>query len=122
MKTTMRLSLLVPFLALAMKSADSFSILPSAQPKMQCHPSSMALRYTIIGPPPDDDDMENEQTSPKQQKAATANDQAGPGSLEGYRDYNELEDVEEMLNVDAFDNKAGGIVPGFHLSSLCSDD
>lgn len=26
-----------------------------------------------------------------------------------------------MLNVDRFDNKAGGIVPGFRFNSLCSD-
>lgn len=121
----MKLSLLVLLsLALAFESAASFGTLPQLHPVTRPSLAS-PLRYTIIAPPDDDDDKKSKEQQPpvqqQQQQAVTTDNQGGPGSLEGYHDYNELED-EDLLNVDSYDNQAGGIMPGFHLSSLCSDD
>lgn len=114
----MKLSTLA--LALPLQSVASFCLLP-------CKASTPTfLRYTIIGNPDDEvldkDKKDDSRNSDSQAYKATATDQfGGPGSLDGYKDYDELAAVDE-LNVDSFQNEAGGIVPGFHLSSLCSDD
>jgi hypothetical protein len=106
-------------LALTLESVASFRLLPGKAF------TPTLLRYTIIGNPDDealDKDKDDSRNSDSQAYKATATDQfGGPGSLDGYKDYDELAAVDE-LNVDSFQNEAGGIVPGFHLSSLCSDD
>ena len=103
--------------ALTFESVASFCLVP-------CKASTPTfLRYTIIGNPDDDAAVDKkDETDSEVSEAATAVDQfGGPGSLDGYRDYDESGAVDE-LSVDSYKNEAGGIVPGFQLSSLCSDD
>ena len=106
-------------LALTLESVASFCLFPSKSF------TPTFLRYTVIGNPDDEtflDKDKDSRNSDSQVSKATATDKfGGPGSLDGYKDYDELAAVDE-LNVDSFQNEAGGIVPGFHLSSLCSDD
>jgi len=114
----MRLSLLAVAVALALESAAAFCILPSTNVAIAKH---TFLKYAIVYP--DDDDDEKEDT--KKSKEAAASQKSADGavaSFEGYKDYDELSEVTETLNVDAYDSMAGGIMPGQQLSSLCSDD
>jgi hypothetical protein len=110
---TMKLSILV----LVLGSAYSFSILPLRSIKT----ANTALHYTIIGAPDEEEQEKNKQPPVQQAKTAT-DSQFGPGSLDGYLDYDESAELDEELNIDAYDSMAGGIRPGFQLSSLCSDD
>jgi hypothetical protein len=113
----MKLSTLSLALALTLESVSSFCLVPS---KVS---TPTFLRYTIIGNPDDDvtDSRKSDSSSPVAQATAATDQFGGPSSLAGYSDYDEQSAVDE-LNVDAYDNAAGGIVPGFQLSSLCSDD
>jgi hypothetical protein len=110
----MKLSILV----LVFGSAYSFSIRPLRSIKT----TNTALHYTVYGAP----EEEEEQEKPPVQQAKTVMDaNGGPGSLDGYSDYDEAAEfagVDDDLNVDAYDSMAGGIRPGVQLSSLCSDD
>jgi len=106
-------------LFLVLESAAAFSLLPYKTTPTR---TPSLLKYTIIAPPDEaDEQSEDRKDDTVVAKQATA-DQGGPGSLEGYHDYDEIKEQEDLLNVDSFDNEAGGIIPGFHLSSLCSDD
>ena len=71
---------------------------------------------------PDDAEEEKPEEAQNKPPVSQANADGSIASFEGYTDYDELAEVTEMLNVDAFDNVAGGIMPGQQLSSLCSDD
>jgi hypothetical protein len=107
----MKLSILV----LSLGSASSFCIRPTTTSLQS------ALRYTIIGNP--DEEVEEASPAAVAQPTASTDSRFGPSSLEGYSDYNERAEFETELGVDSFSNKAGGgIMPGFDLSSLCSDD
>jgi hypothetical protein len=103
-------------LVLVLGSASSFSVRPLRTIKA----TNTALHYQEIPGPDDEEEEKNKKQATVQAKAETS--QGGPGSLEGYSDYDEMAELDAELNVDAFDSMAGGIRPGFQLSSLCSDD
>lgn len=122
----MKVSALVLVLLASLESASSFAILPS-KAAVTRSPFVVVLKYAIVYP--DDDEEPQDEIDPNSVAATTVveakqevTEDAGPASLDTYQDYDEMQEVEGLLNVDAHDNEAGGIVPGFHLSSLCSDD
>ena len=78
------------------------------------------LCYQIVYP--DDHENETKEETPKASAAPQKTTDGAVASFEGYQDYDETKEANEMLNVDAFDSMAGGIIPGQQLSSLCSDD
>lgn len=86
-----------------------------------------ALSYTIIpGAEPDEKD-DDDDAEPNFWAQRKGDQNAGPGSLQGYRDSEEMKmhsGIDDDLNVDAYDNMAGGIIPGVQLSAggLCGDD
>jgi len=81
------------------------------------------LKYTVIAGLDEEEQEEakNPEARELMKKAGKSDGGAGPASLAGYRDYDEL-DGENELNVDSFNNPAGGIMPGYNLSGLCGDD
>lgn len=94
--------------------------------------SNLALKYTVIGGIDEPDEPEIDPNSvgysatprkaqPVQKKSKVS--AHGPGAdLSSYNDNYDDNEVS-MLNSDAYSNDvAGGIVPGFRLTSLCSDD
>jgi hypothetical protein len=110
-------------LVLALESATAFSILPCKATR-----TPTILRYNIVYP--EDDEEPKQGVDPNSVQAATAKSaeapslrttDPNPGSLDEYRDFNEL-DGDDEIAVDSYATEVGGIVPGFHLSSLCSDD
>lgn len=117
-------------LVLALESATAFSILPS---KTTTRTPTFLLKYAIIYP--EDDDKPKQGVDPNSVASVADNkskeapkggnggnkSDPGPGSLDGYRDFNEL-DGDDEISVDSYSTEVGTIVPGFHLSSLCSDD
>ena len=113
----MRLSLLAVAVALALESAAAFCILPSTNVAVA---KPTFLKYAIVYP--DDDDDEPKDKKPKEAAANQKSADGAVASFEGFKDYDELAEVTETLNVDAYDSMAGGILPGQQLSSLCSDD
>lgn len=106
---------------LVLKSVTAFQVIP----QKAAATSSSALRYTVFGAPDDEVEEDPQGVNYTQQRSA-APQQAQNGAvkdLSSYRDYDEVfEDVDE-INVDSFSHVSGSsIMPGFHLSSLCGDD
>lgn len=120
--------------ALALELTTAFVILVPSK-KVASRQQSF-LKYAIVYPDDDEDGKKEDAVDPNSVAAAampsqgpTSEDQsqgsnAGPDSLDQYRDIDEFEadEVNKDLNVDAYDSAAGGIMSGFQLSSLCSDD
>lgn len=96
---------------LAVESVTAFGVVSSRTSRQ-----TFALRYTVVEGIDEEDkeDAEDGGIRSRIGKDPAAQD------LASYRDYDELSD-EDYLNVDSF-NEGSGIIPGFHLSSLCSDD
>ena len=91
--------------------------------------STSALRYTIIGAPDEEVEQDPQSVgynSHAQHHNREAHSQAingGVGDLSSYRDYDEVLEDEDHLNVDSFSHTSGAnIMPGFHLTALCGDD
>jgi hypothetical protein len=113
-------------LVLALESAAAFSILPS---KTITRTPTILLKYSIVYP--EDDEKPKQGVDPnsvayaadknKSKEAPVSKSDPGPGSLDGYKDFNEL-DGDDEINVDSYSTEVGMILPGFHLSSLCTDD
>ena len=81
------------------------------------------LSYSIVYPDDDDDgEAEAQQQKPAPVQQTLKNADGAVASFEGYVDYNEMDEITEVLNVDAYDSMAGGIIPGQQLSALCGDD
>jgi hypothetical protein len=100
-------------LFLAVESVTAFSIVPA-----RTRQTTFALRYTVIEGLDEEDDKDAEDGGIRSRIGKDAN----PNDLSNYRDYDEMSD-ENILNVDSFQNRAGGgIIPGFNLSALCGDD
>jgi hypothetical protein len=97
-----------------LQCANSFVVLTPKETAVN------ALRYTIIGPPDEEAEQQQDPNAVgyKQQKSVNG----APETLAGYRDYDELEEVD-ALNVDSFSHMSGAsIMDGFHLTALCGDD
>jgi hypothetical protein len=113
----MKLSVFFLTMIAALESATAFCNLPYRTTSQVVKQPVTFLKYAIVYP---DDEIE-EDTTPAEATPTQKNSDGSVASFEGYKDYNELAEVNQM-NVDSYDNAAGGIVPGFQLSSLCSDD
>ena len=121
---------IILFLAFhALEQASSFC--PSNLSLRTAAPFSTSLGYTVIGGIDDEGEAEVDpwsvgagsaslQDSNSKSAAAKTVDH-GPGDLSGYSD-DYVEKEEDDLNVDAYKSEVGGVVPGFRLSALCSDD
>jgi hypothetical protein len=112
-------------LVLALESAKAFSVLPGRATR-----TPTFLKYNIVYP--EDDEAPKQGVDPNSVQAAVVTGKSteapslkhtdpNPGSLEEYRDFDEL-DGDDEIAVDSYATEVGGIVPGFHLSSLCTDD
>jgi hypothetical protein len=89
--------------------------------------SSTALRYTIIGPPDEEQEQDPHAVGDSQHHFTPTTKQTahngGVQDLSNYRDYDEILETEDTLNIDSFSHASGAsIMPGFHLSALCGDD
>lgn len=110
---------------IALESAKAFSILPPMATR-----TPTFLKYNIVYPEDnkapkhgvDPNSVQAEVVAGKSTEAhSLKKTDPNPGSLDDYRDFNEL-DGDDEIAVDSYATEVGGIVPGFHLSSLCSDD
>ena len=105
---------------LVLQSSTSFQINPSRAASLS------ALRYTVIGAPGEEMEEDPQGVGYVQQRAAAAPQQAHNGAvmdLSSYRDYDDVLEDDDELNVDSFSPASGAsIMPGFHLSALCGDD
>ena len=116
----MRLSFFFFTVAFAVETTTAFCVLPLKATVKATH-----LKYNIIYPDDAESEDQKKPAANPAQQAPAAQQKSADGavaSFEGYQDYDELKEVTEVLNVDAYDNMAGGIIPGQQLSSLCSDD
>ena len=98
--------------------------------------TTTSLPYTVIKGIDDDDGPEDIDPNsvgyrnPSEMSSAadnsvdapvgTVKDHAAPDFSEYNDDYEEKDD--DLLNVDAFSSAAGGVMPGFRLTSLSEDD
>lgn len=96
--------------------ANSFVVAPSKIP------SSTALEYTVIGGiEPEEQDTEARELVKEMMTHRTT--EHGKDQYAGYdATLSEAEMINRDINVDAYANPIGGIMPGYQLSALCGDD
>lgn len=112
----------IVLLSALLASANAFQVfvVPSQQQRIK---STTALQYTVIGPPGEDMEQDPNSVGYQQHRQVTASSQGAVQDLSQYRDYDEVLEDEDQLNVDSFSHTSGAaIMPGFHLTALCGDD
>mmetsp|Transcript_4646 Transcript_4646/g.6874 ORF Transcript_4646/g.6874 Transcript_4646/m.6874 type:complete len:123 (+) Transcript_4646:98-466(+) len=114
----------LPFfvVALLITMASSFSTMTVQNNRMmtQRRPAFL-LKYTVIAGLDEEEIEESHDEDARDLMRKAGKENYSPETLAGYQDFNAL-DGENHINVDSYSNPAGGIVPGFQLSSLCEDD
>mmetsp|Transcript_7503 Transcript_7503/g.9779 ORF Transcript_7503/g.9779 Transcript_7503/m.9779 type:complete len:114 (+) Transcript_7503:137-478(+) len=107
-------------LLFVVRSVTAFQVVP---PKTAI--STSALGYTIIGAPEEEMEQDPQSVGYTQQKSSVPQNSHNGAvqDLSTYRDYDEVLEDEDILNVDSFSHTSGAaIMPGFHLTALCGDD
>ena len=100
-------------------SAAAFTLVPPHKT------SSSELRYTVFGGI-DEEEVEQDPYAvgyqQQQQRQPQRSQMGAVADLSQYRDYDDVLQDEDNLNVDSFSHLSGNIMPGFHLTALCGDD
>ena len=107
-------------LLFVLQSVIAFQVLPP-----RAAVSSSALGYTVFGAPEEEVEQDPHAVGYTQHSSSVPqNAQNGAvQDLSSYRDYDEVFEYDDELNVDSFSHASGkAIMPGFHLTALCGDD
>ena len=117
----MKVSSLAIVFSVMVGGAHAFTVIPAKQqaPSLTTAP----LQYTIVqGIEPDEQDHEARELV--QEMMSHRKREHGDDQYAGYdATLSEADAINRHLNVDSFSNSiAGGIIPGFQLTSLCADD
>jgi hypothetical protein len=112
-------------LFLVFRSVASFQVIPHQKASVS---STTSLRYTIIGAPDEEPEQDPHAVGYRQEQHSMTTKQnnvhnGGVQDLSNYRDFDEVLETEDTLNIDSFSHASGkAIMPGFHLTALCGDD